>query len=247
MTMTGNWRDRAGTVFEGQKQPASGSRGMEVSNHPPPSAGGAEMLPADGTAIDAGFAPLFALTVVEPMMVGIIGGGMAHIRLADGSHRFVDGQSTVPLAVRPDTYRSKPGSPHDVFDTVDNENLNGTKAVAVPGSLKAWCETLRRFGTMSLADVMQPAIKHASRGFAATPYLHECIVDSAKEMRQDKAISAIYLPNGTPLNAGERVVQAEYAATLATISRDGEAALYPHLLGDMLLDYMKAHGGFVSR
>ena len=101
------------------------------------------MLAAGGNAIDAAIATLFTLTVVEPMMVGIIGGGMAHIRLADGSHRFIDGQSTVPPAVKPDTYTSKPGSAHDVFDTVDDENLNGAKAVAVPGSLKAWCETLR--------------------------------------------------------------------------------------------------------
>src|SRR6202140_2079301 len=157
MTITGNWRDRAGTVFECQKRSASGSRGMVVSNHPLASAAGAEMLAAGGNAIDAAIATLFALTVVEPMMVGIIGGGMAHIRLSDGSHRFIDGQSSVPLAVKPGTYRSKPGSAHDVFDTVDDENLNGPKAVAVPGSLKAWCEALQRFGTMTLADV----IKHA--------------------------------------------------------------------------------------
>jgi gamma-glutamyltranspeptidase/glutathione hydrolase len=119
--------------------------------------------------------------------------------------------------------------------------------VAVPGSLKAWCETLQRLGTMSLADVMQPAIKHASRGFAATPYLHECIVDGAREMCKDKAISAIYLPNGTPLNAGDRVVQSEYAETLTHISRHGEAALYEGPLGDILVDYMKAHGGFITR
>jgi gamma-glutamyltranspeptidase/glutathione hydrolase len=245
--MTGNWRDRTATTFVCQKQPASGSRGMVVSNHPLASSAGAEMLSAGGNAIDAAIATLFALTVVEPMMVGIIGGGMAHIRLADGSHRFIDGQSTVPLAVRPDTYRSKPGSAHDVFDTVDDENLNGPKAVAVPGSLKAWCETLQRFGTMSLADVMQPAIKHAARGFAATPYLHECIVDGAREMRKDSAISAIYLPNGKPLDAGDRVLQSEYAETLSYISRHGEAALYRGPLGDVLVDYMKAHGGFVTR
>jgi gamma-glutamyltranspeptidase / glutathione hydrolase len=245
--MTNNWRDRAGTAFNCQKRPASGSRGMVVSNHPLASAAGAEMLAAGGNAIDAAIATLFTLTVVEPMMVGIIGGGMAHIRLADGSHRFIDGQSTVPLAVRPDTYKSKPGSAHDVFDTVDDENLNGAKAVAVPGSLKAWCETLRRFGTTSLADVMQPAIKHASRGYAATPYLHECITDGAEEMLKDKPISAIYLPDGRPLDAGERVVQSEYAETLTYISQHGEAALYGGPLGDILVDYMSAHGGFIAR
>ena len=246
-SMTGHWRDRAATSFQCQKEPASGSRGMVVSNHPLASSAGAEMLAAGGNAIDAAIATLFTLTVVEPMMVGIIGGGMAHIRLADGSHRFIDGQSTVPLAFRPDTYKSKPGSAHDVFDTVGDENLTGPKAVAVPGSLKAWCETLQRFGTMSLADVMQPAIKHAARGYVATPYLHECIADSAQEMLKDKEISAIYLPNGMPLKAGERVVQSEYAETLTYISQRGEAALYHGPLGDILVDYMKKKGGFIAR
>src|SRR6202165_5121491 len=128
-TMSGNWRDRTGTVFDCQKQSASGSRGMVVSNHPLASAAGAEMLAAGGNAIDAAIATLFALTVVEPMMVGIIGGGMAHIRLSDGSHRFIDGQSSVPLQVRADTYRSKPVSAHDVFYTVDDVIINGLKVI----------------------------------------------------------------------------------------------------------------------
>ena len=166
---------------------------------------------------------------------------MAHIRLADGSHRFIDGQSTVPLAVRPDTYTSKPGSAHDVFDTVGDENLNGPKAVAVPGSLKAWCETLQRFGTMALADVMQPAIKHASRGYAATPYLHECITDSAAGDAEGQGdLGDLSARTATPLKAGERVVQAEYAETLTYISQHGEAALYHGPLGDILVDYMKS-------
>src|SRR5437763_3649069 len=244
--MSTNWRDRAGTSFACQKQPASSSRGMVVSNHPLASSAGVEMLAAGGNAIDAAIATLFTLTVVEPMMVGIIGGGMAHIRTADGSHRFIDGQSTVPSAVRPDTYTSKPGSAHDVFDTVGDENLNGPKAVAVPGSLKAWCETLARFGTMSLADVMQPAIRHAARGFAVTPYLHECISDGAAVMLEDKPISAIYLPKGVPLKPGERAVQSEYAETLSYISQHGPDALYNGLLGNVLVDYMKAKGGFIA-
>lgn len=245
--MGGNWRDRTATSFECQKMPAVASRGMVVSNHPLASSAGAEMLAAGGNAIDAAIATLFTLTVVEPMMVGIIGGGMAHIRLADGSHRFIDGQSTVPAAVRDTTYTSKPGSAHDVFDTVGNENLNGPKAVATPGSLKAWCETLRRFGTMSLAEIMQPAIKHATRGYAATPYLHECISESAAAMRKDKPIAAIYLPDGEPLKVGDRVVQAEYAETLRYIADHGEKALYEGPLGDILVDYMEKAGGFIRR
>ena len=66
-------------------------------------------------------------------------------------------------------------------------------------------------------------------------------------MIKDKAISKIYLPDGKPLNVGERVVQSEYAETLTTIAKDGEAALYNGPLGDILVDYMKAHGGFVSQ
>src|ERR1700675_4755765 len=102
--MSGNWRDRTGTVFDCQKQPASGSRGMVVSNHPLASAAGSEMLLAGGNAIDAAIAALFALTVVEPMMVGVLGGGMSHIRLADGSHRILDGLSPAPLTARSDMY-----------------------------------------------------------------------------------------------------------------------------------------------
>src|SRR4051812_49589370 len=131
--MSGNWRDRASTTFQCQKQPASGSRGMVVSNHPLASSAGAEMLAAGGNAIDAAIATLFTLTVVEPMMVGIIGGGMAHIPLADGSHRFIDGQSTVPAAGLDTRHTPPPGSPPDGFDTRGQEKLHRPKAGPPPG------------------------------------------------------------------------------------------------------------------
>src|SRR5260370_24872967 len=66
-------------------------------------------------------------------------------------------------------------------------------------------------------------------------------------MLKDKPISAIFLPGGTPLKAGERVVQSEYAETLKYISQHGEASLYQGPLGDILVDYMKANGGFITR
>src|ERR1700736_2373470 len=160
-----NWRGRAATQFICEKRPAHGSAGMVVSNHPLASAAGMEMLAAGGNAIDAAVATQFALTVVEPMMVGLIGGTTSHIRLADGSHIIIDGMSAVPHAGRPDMYRPIAGAAPEIYDTEGQENLVGPKSVAAPGSLRAWCFALRRYGTMALADVMQPAIRHATRGF----------------------------------------------------------------------------------
>ena len=244
--MSSNWRDRAATDFVCEKQPASSSRGMVVSNHPLASAAGAEMLAAGGNAIDAAIATLFTLTVVEPMMVGIIGGGMAHIRLADGSHRFIDGQSTVPKAVRPDTYTSKPGSAHDVFDTVGDENLNGPKAVAVPGSLKAWCETLAAFRhhePCRCDAARDQACRARLCGDALLARMHH---RQRRGDAQGQADLGDLSARGEPLKPGERVVQSEYAETLTYIAQHGPDALYNGLLGNVLVDYMKAKGGFIA-
>jgi len=181
-----DWHTRAGTRFRCEKQPATGTRGMVVTNHPLASAAGAEMLAAGGNAIDAAIAAFFALSVVEPMMVGVLGGGMAHIRLADGRHVVIDGQSTAPLATGPTTFTPDPNAAPGTMDAIGRKNALGPTAVAAPGNLKGWCEALSRFGTFPLADVMEPAIRHASRGFRVTPYLHECVTDSAADMARER-------------------------------------------------------------
>src|SRR6201996_2783367 len=151
-----------------EKQPALGKRGMVITNHPLASAAGAEILAAGGNAIDAAIAAFFTLSVVEPMMVGLLGGGMAHIRLADGRHVVTDNQSTAPPATCPTTFTPDPNAAPGTMDTIGRKNAVGPTSVALPGNLKGWCEALSRFGTFSLPDVMEPAIRHASRGFGVT-------------------------------------------------------------------------------
>ena len=241
------WRHRAGTQFKCEKQSAHGRNGMVVTNHPLASAAGMEMLAAGGNAIDAAVAAQFALTVVEPMMVGLIGGTTSHIRLADGSHRIVDGMSAVPLSGHPTMYRPIPGTPPQVYDVERRENQVGPKAVATPGSLRAWCHALDSYGTMALADVMQPAIRHATRGFTVTPYLSDCIESAAAELLDDPFAADRLLPDGTPLKAGERLVQGDYAEALTLIAQQGEGALHGGPLGDLLVECMERTGGFISR
>jgi len=241
-----DWRERAGTLFQCEKQPAHGRNGMVVTNHPLGSAAGMEMLAAGGNAVDAAVACQFALTVVEPMMVGLIGGTTCHIRQADGSHVIVDGMSAVPLAGHPTMFRPKPGAAPEDFSVEGRDNEVGPKAVAAPGSLLAWSHALRKYGTMSLADVMQPAIRHATRGFTVTPYLSDCIDSAAADLAKDKLAARRLLPDGSPLKAGTRLVQADYGEALTLIAQQGEGALHGGPLGGLLAECMAKAGAALS-
>jgi gamma-glutamyltranspeptidase/glutathione hydrolase len=243
--MQDDWRSRAGSRFTTEKRPATGTRGMVVTNHPLASAAGAEMLAAGGNAVDGAIAALFTLTVVEPMMVGILGGGMAHLRLPDGRHTVIDGLSTAPAAARADMFT--PAEPPNAmnFEATGRANIIGPLSVAVPGNLRAWCETLARFGSLPLADVMAPAIRHAACGFAVTPYLAECINEAAHDLARDPAIAALLLPGGAPIKPGARLIQADYAETLSLIAREGPSVL-KGALGSAIGDGIRKVGGIVS-
>src|SRR5271156_284075 len=241
-----DWRTRAATIFTCEKHPAVGKRGMVVTNHALASAAGAEMLAAGGNAIDAAIAALFTLTVVEPMMVGVLGGGMAHIRLADGRHVVIDGQSSAPSATGPTTYTADPKAAPGTMDAVGQANAVGPTSVASPGNLKAWCETQARFGTFSLADVMEPAIRHASRGFRVTPFLADCAGDAGADLARDPEIARLFLPEGQPIRPGARLVAGDYAETLRPIAREGAAALYDGALGRHYAAHMAKAGGYLG-
>lgn len=236
------WRDLAAAPFAPEKHPARSRDGMVVSNHPLASAAGAEMLAAGGNAVDAAIATLFTLTVVEPMMVGIFGGGMAHIRMADGRHLVLDGLSQAPGAARADMYRPT----GTAYEVEGRANTHGATAVATPGTLRGWCDALQRFGTLSLADVMEPAIRHARRGFAITPYLAGCLDEACADLAQDPEARRLLTDDGAPLRAGHRLVMADYAATLSQIAAEGPEALYSGDLGARIVAALQAGGSVMT-
>ena len=235
-----------GTTFACEKRPATGSRGMVVTNHPLASAAGSEMLLGGGTAVDAAVAALFALTVVEPMMVGILGGGLSHLRLPDGRHIVIDNLSTAPAAAHAGMYEPT----HDGFasarDTRDRKNAVGAAAVATPGTLAGWLHMLERYGTRPLHQVLAPAIRLAESGFVATNYLHECTRNMAADLARDPGLAALFLPGGAAIAAGATLVQHDYAMTLRRIADDGPAAFHGGVLGQRVADHIGAHGGTLS-
>ncbi|MBN8940844.1 MAG: gamma-glutamyltransferase [Rhizobiales bacterium] len=218
---------------------------MAVTNHPLASAAAVEIMAVGGNAVDASVAALFTLTVVEPMMVGILGGGVALIRLADGREIALDGLSTAPAAARPDSFTPISDVWPDYMETKGRANRVGPKAVAVPGTLKAWCEAAERYGRLPLRDLMEPAIRHAERGFRLSPYLATCITEIAPDLALDPAIAAVFLPEGRPLAAGDLLVQADYAATLRQIAEHGPDIVYGGALGRRIAEHLEKAGSFL--
>ncbi len=246
MPTAASFPDRSSAAQPTEKRPATGSRGMVVSNHPLASAAGVEMLAAGGNAVDAAVATLFTLSVVEPMMVGLLGGGFANLRLADGRQTILEGQGRCPLAVGATTFTPDPDAGPGMLDALGRRNSVGRAAVATPGNLMAWCEMLARHGRLSLADVVEPAIRHATRGFAATRYLADCVADCAADLALDPAIARVFLPGGRPLAHGDRVTNPACADSLRLVVQHGPAALYGGALGRQLTDDMQQHGGHLA-
>ncbi|QEW20933.1 Acylase ACY 1 [Marinibacterium anthonyi] len=228
--------------FTCRKSPASGSRGVVVTNHPLGSAAGHEMLAFGGNAVDAAVAALLALTVVEPMMVGIAGGGVAHLRLPDGTHTVYDCLSQAAAAARPDMYQPVSDSLPDYMETAGRRNLVGPSAVAVPGNLRGWCDMHSRHGALPFADVIAPAIRLAEGGFPITRYLSSNIDRHAADMANDPVIAALFLPGGRPAQPGHRLVQGDYGESLRLIATEGARALHGGALGQALVDRLATGG-----
>ena len=219
---------------------------MAVTNHPLASAAAAEILLSGGNAVDAAVAALFALTVVEPMMVGILGGGVSHVRLPDGRHIIIDNLSSAPMAARDDMYVPVSDGAASARDTRDRRNAIGASAVAVPGSLAGWTHMLARYGTQPLHVVLRPAIRLAEDGFTVTPYLSECTGGMSPDLARDAGLARLFLSGGEKIAAGSRMVQADYAATLRRLADDGPDLFYRGSLGAIVADHLQACGGTLS-
>jgi len=232
-----------GTYLGGQATlteatPVFGAHGMVSSNSEPASAAGAEILKAGGNAVDAAVATGFALAVTYPFAGNIGGGGFMNIHMADGRNAAIDYREVAPLAATRDMYVDP------ATGKLTNKSVTGHLASGVPGAVAGMAEALAKYGSMSLAAVMAPAIRLAKDGF---------IVDSAlfRSLRGNRAVpqfagKALFYPGGEPLQPGTRFVQAELARTLEIIAARGPAGFYTGEVAEALVAEEVRGGGIIT-
>ncbi|HBK09271.1 MAG TPA: gamma-glutamyltransferase [Acetobacteraceae bacterium] len=201
--------------------PTESTTGLVVSAQHLAAEAGAEMLRHGGNAIDAAVAVGYAEAVVNPCCGNIGGGGFLTAHLASGRDVFINFRETAPAAASRDMYLDAAGQP------VRGVSLYGWKAAGVPGSVLGLDTALINYGTMSRSVVMAPAIRLAREGFILEAADADILAHGTPLLRRDPVASRIFLrADGSALQAGDRLVQADLARTLQAIADHGPDAFY---------------------
>ena len=227
-----------GWAAKRERPPTIAQHGMVVTNSPLASEAGAEILRKGGNAVDAAVAVGFALEVTYPFAGNIGGGGFMVIRMANGDANAMDYRETAPLASTRDMYIEN--------GQLTRKRVVGPLASGVPGSVAGMAAALAKYGTMSLHDVMQPAIRLATDGFIVDSALSRSLTGSAHLISQFDG-AAVFLPGGVPLAAGARLRQPELAKTLTRIADSGPSAFYTGSIADEIAAQMQRTGGIITK
>jgi gamma-glutamyltranspeptidase / glutathione hydrolase len=198
-------------VFAGVA-PERAPRAMVVSIHPEASRVGAEVVRQGGNAVDAAVATGFALAVVHPAAGNIGGGGFLLLRFANGETHFVDFREKAPLKATEKMYLDAQGK------VVEGLSLYGYKAIGVPGSVAGLAHAQKKWGKLSLKQVMAPAIKLARDGFPLTYRDAEELQDP--DLAKFAESRRVFQRDGNFYKQGEVFRQPELARTLERIAAD---------------------------
>jgi gamma-glutamyltranspeptidase/glutathione hydrolase len=189
----------------------TGRRGVVTAGHYLAAEAGMGILRAGGNAIDAGVAAGFCLAVLEPQSNGIGGESPMLIHhAASGRTVAINGQGTAPRAATIEWMRAR---------GIDLIPGDGLLAATVPSQVSNWITALAEFGTLSLAQVMAPAIDLAREGFAMTHGLRRCITANADRYRREWPGSAeLYLPGDRIPDWGDRFRNPRWADTFTAVA-----------------------------
>jgi gamma-glutamyltranspeptidase/glutathione hydrolase len=201
---------------------------------------GADILAAGGNAVDAAVAVGFALAVTYPSAGNLGGGGFMVMHLADGTTVANDHRERAPLAATRNMFVDGQGEVMEGMSTASH------LAVGVPGSVDGLLAVLEKYGTMSRAQVIQPAIDLAASGIRLDQDLAGQFARRLEAFSRYPASTAIFSDAGEPWQVGDVFKQADLAATLQRIKKQGRAGFYSGETADLIVAEMRNNGGLIT-
>lgn len=211
---------------------------MVASSQPLASQVGLEVLKRGGNAVDASIAMAAMLNVTEPMMTGV--GGDAFMLVYWSKTKELKGLNAsgrAPRALSLDYFAGKKIMKMPEF---------GMESITVPGAFDGWVTLLEKYGTMKLADLLEPAIETAENGFPVMEKTAEDWNAEITKLKKNPTAATNYLIDERAPRPGEIFRQPNLARTLRTLARDGRDAFYKGEIARAIVDYCEKNGGFIS-
>ena len=223
-------------------------RGVVAAGHPLTAQAGADVLRDGGNAVDAAVAAVLMSFVAESPLTGPGAGGFMLVHTAGGESHLLDFFVAAPgrglAAPQP-----APLVPIDVTfseDAVQRFNC-GPSSVGMHGNPAGMAYALRRFGTVSLSDLVAKPAEAARRGVEVIPMQAFLFIVLGPIFRSTPETSAVYEPEGRPLRAGEQIVLTELGDLLERLGAEGPGFLYDGDVGHAVSDWVLERGGLVTR
>ncbi len=223
--------------------PVEAKNAMVVTAEPIAAQVGLNVLKQGGNAIDAAVTIGFTMAVTYPRAGNLGGGGFMLISSAKtGQVIAIDYRETAPASAHKNMFLDKAGN-------VDNQLSRFSHLSAgVPGTVAGLALALEKYGTLSLAAALAPAIELAEKGFIITPHFSRDLKKRAKTFQIWPASRTIFLkPSGEFYEAGDIFVQPDLAKTLKIIANEGIAAFYQGEIAKLIIKEMKAQGGLITQ
>ncbi|PSP56545.1 gamma-glutamyltransferase [Halobacteriales archaeon QS_1_67_19] len=216
---------------------------MVSSVHPEATRAGRRVLENGGNAVDAAATVQLVLNVVQPHSSGIGGGGFMLVYDAHEDVTYaVDNRERAPSGADPEMFLGEDGEPIPF----DQRHMSG-QAVGVPGTLRAIDVALKRFGSKSLSELIQPAVELAAPGYREATvdrYLADTIAEDVDNFND--AAREVFAPDGEPLQTGDSLVQPDLAKTLRLIRDEGVSAFYQGEIAEAIAETVQQNGGTMT-
>jgi gamma-glutamyltranspeptidase/glutathione hydrolase len=230
--------DRPAANIHATRSAVFGRNGMIATSQPMASAAGLKVLQEGGNAIDAAVTAAAVLAVVEPSMTGI--GGDLFAIVYDAKTKTLhalNASGRSAYAATPQEYAKRgqtrmPGT--------------GVLSVTVPGVVEGWSELLSKYGTLSMAKAVAPAVDYAKNGYAVSEIISGQWKASEKKLAADPVTAATFLPNGHPLQPGEIFTNPHLAATLEAVGKGGRDAFYKGAIARAIVADMRKRDGLLD-